>query len=158
MAMKDGEKGVTVRELQELFYLDELIRTQQERLDSLRERADVKSPTLSDMPRTPGAQDKIGSIVPDIVDKEAELAESIRRYAEMRDRLLDYIDTLPNARIKLIMIKRFINQKTWQEVADEIGGKETEYSVKQACYRFIRGRNDLDWRRNQISLFDSPQK
>lgn len=158
MTMKDGEKGVTVRELQELFYLDELIRTQQERLDSLRERADVKSPTLSDMPRTPGAQDKIGSIVPDIVDKEAELAESIRRYAEMRDRLLDYIDTLPNARIKLIMIKRFINQKTWQEVADEIGGKETEYSVKQACYRFIRGRNDLDWQRNQISLFDPPQK
>ena len=154
MMMKDGEKGVTLRELQELYYLDELIRTQQERLETLRESADVHSPMLSDMPKAPGARDKIGDIVPLIADEEAQLNESIRSAAELRRRLTAYIDTLPNVRIRLIMIKRFIQQKTWQQVAAEIGGKETEYSVKNACYRYIKDREDPPWLKNQVSFFE----
>ena len=42
------------------------------------------------------------------------------------------------------MILRFIHQKTWQEVANAIGGKETEYSVKHTCYRYVEGRNEQD--------------
>ena len=33
-------------------------------------------------------------------------------------------------------------------------GKETEYSVKSACYRYIYGKDEPDWKKNQISLFD----
>lgn len=148
---------MTVRELQELFYLDRLIDREQERLDELREAADVKSPALTDMPRSPGAKDKLGDIVPQIVDQEAEIEANLRLYVETRERLLNYINTLPNARIKLIMILRFIRQKTWQEVAEELGGKETEYSVKQACYRFLNGPEEPDWKKNQISLFDKTE-
>ena len=145
---------MTVQELQQLFYLDGLIEAEKERLEDLRESADIRSPELTDMPKAPGAKDKIGAIVPRIVDQAEEIAENIRRYDAMRKRLIDYINALPNARIKLIMILRFIQQKTWQEVADIIGGKETEYSVKSACYRYIYGKDEPDWKKNQISLFD----
>lgn len=128
---------MTVQELQQLFYLDRLIRSEQERLQTLREAADVKSPAFSTMPKAPGAKDKIGDIVPEIVDKEAEMRENILKYVEMREKLLRFINQVPNSRIKLILILRFVDQKSWQEVADEIGGKETEDTVKQACYRYI---------------------
>lgn len=145
---------MTVQELQQLFYLDGLIEAEKERLAELREAADVRSPALTDMPKAPGAKDKIGTIVPRIIDQAEEISANIRRYDAMRKRLTDYINALPNARIKLIMIKRFIHQKTWQEVADEIGGKETEYSVKSACYRYIYDKEEPEWKKRQISLFD----
>ena len=145
---------MTLSELNELYYLDQLIETEQARLSELREAADVRSPILSDMPRAPGARDRLGDLVLSIVDQEAEIEQSLLRCTRLRARLNTYTNTLPNARIKLIMIKHFLQQKTWQQVAAEIGGKETEYSVKNACYRYIRDRDDPPWMKGQVSFFD----
>ena len=128
---------MTVQELQQLFYLEKLIEHEKERLEELRASAGLKSPLLSDMPKAPGARDKLGDLVPKIVDQEAEIAKSIKKYSETRERLLRYINHVPNARIKMIMILRFVDQKPWQEVADLLGGKETEYSVKKTIYRYV---------------------
>jgi DNA-directed RNA polymerase specialized sigma subunit len=128
---------VTVQELQQLFYLEKLIEHEKERLEELRASAGLKSPLLSDMPKAPGARDKLGDLVPKIVDQEAEIAKSIKQYSETKERLLRYINHVPNARIKMIMILRFVDQKPWQEVADLLGGKETEYSVKKTIYRYV---------------------
>ncbi|MBR6029190.1 MAG: hypothetical protein IKP40_08860 [Clostridia bacterium] len=128
---------MTVQELQQLFYLNKLIEHERERLEDLRSALSLQSPMLTDMPKAPGVRDKIGELVPAIVDQEAEIARSLRAYQETRDRLLNYIHRVPNARIKMIMMLRFIDQKSWQEVADAIGGRETEYSVKHACYRYV---------------------
>lgn len=147
---------MTIQELQQLFYLGKLIEHEQDRLEALRSAVSLQSPVLSDMPKAPGRRDKLGDVVPRIVDQEAEIAESIRKYKETRDRLMRYIGAVPNARIKMIMILRFIDQKPWQEVADTIGGKETEYSVKQACYRYVEGKTTPDWTADQVSMFDGP--
>ena len=89
------------------------------------------------MPKAPGASDKLGDTVPKIVDQEAEIRKNIRIYSQTKEKLLKYINGVPFVRIKMIMILRFIDQKPWQEVAEEIGGKETEYSVKKAVYRYL---------------------
>lgn len=128
---------MTIQDLQQLFYLQKLIEQEQDRLDDLRSAVSLKSPVLTDMPKAPGVKDKIGQLVPSIVDQEAELLRSLQAYREKRDRLIAYITHVPNARIKLILMLRFIDQKSWQEVADAIGGRETEYSVKHACYRYV---------------------
>ena len=120
-----------------MFYLEKLIEHEKERLEELRASAGLKSPLLSDMPKAPGARDKLGDLVPKIVDQEAEIAKSIKKYSETKERLLWYINHVPNARIKMIMILRFVDQKPWQEVADLLGGKETEYSVKKTIYRYV---------------------
>lgn len=146
---------MTVQELQQLFYLEKLIRHEQERLEELRSAVDLKSPALTDMPKAPGAKDRIGDIVPSIVDQEVEIERNLQVYTEARNRLMDYINRVPNARIKTILILRFIDQKPWQEVAETIGGRETEYSVKQACYRYVDGKTIPEWMGNQISFFDA---
>lgn len=148
---------MTVQELQQLFYLNKLIEHERERLEDLRSALSLQSPVLTDMPKAPGAKDKIGTIVPSIIDQEAEIEKNLQAYMEARDKLTEYINRVPNARIKTILILRFIDQKPWQEVAEVIGGRETEYSVKQACYRYVDGRSIPEWTNGQISLFDSPE-
>ena len=148
---------MTVQELQQLFYLNKLIEHERERLEELRSALSLQSPVLTDMPKAPGAKDKIGTIVPSIIDQEAEIEKNLQTYMEARDKLAEYINRVPNARIKTILILRFIDQKPWQEVAEAIGGRETEYSVKQACYRYVDGRSIPEWTNGQISLFDSPE-
>ena len=128
---------MTVQDLQQLFYLEKLIEHEKERLEELRASTGLKSPVLSAMPKAPGARDKLGDLVPKIMDQEEEIARNLKKYAEAREKLLCYINHVPNARIKMMMILRFIDQKSWQEVAEIIGGKETEYSVKHAVYRYV---------------------
>ncbi len=128
---------MTVKELQQLVYLEKIIRHEQERLNDLRASLSLRSPGLSDMPKAPGARDRIGDAVPDIVDQTAKIERDIRKYQDVCEQLRAYIDSVPFARIRLIMTLRFIDLKTWQEVADEIGEKETEYSVKKAVYRYL---------------------
>lgn len=128
---------MTIQELQQLFYLGKLIEHEQDRLEALRSAVSLQSPVLSDMPKAPGRRDKLGDVVPRIVDQEAEIAESIRKYKETRDRLMRYINTVPNARIKMILILRFIDQKSWEEVADVIGGKETGDSARMCVTRYL---------------------
>ena len=145
---------MTVQELQQLFYLNRLIEREQDKLDDLRSAAGLKSPAFSDMPKAPGAHDKIGELVPKIVDQEREIEKNIQSYTQTRDRLQDYIRKVPNTRIKLILSLRFLDMLPWQEVADTIGGKETEYSVKQACYRYVDGKTMPAWMGQQMSMFE----
>ena len=131
---------MTVRELSQLYYINAAIEMMRDQLEEMREAADVRSPSMSDMPKAPGARDKIGDIVPRIADKEAEIRAMMREMEHKRAELTRYINTVPNVRIRLIMQLRFLRLLTWQEVAEVIGGKETEYSVKQTCYRFLKGK------------------
>lgn len=145
---------MTIGELNQLAYLEKAIEMESDRLRALRESVDVKSPIITDMPKAPGARDKLGETVPQIVDQEAEVDYNIRRLTALKDKLTTFIDKTGNVRMKMILRLRFEEQKSWQEVAEFIGGKETEYSVKQACYRYVEGR-DSDPPPGQISMFDT---
>ena len=131
---------MTVKELEQLAYLDKIIRYEQDKLDDLRASVGLHSPGLSDMPKAHGARDKLGDTVPKIVDKTREIEENILLYQKTRERLLDYINRVPFVRVKMIMKLRFIEQKTWQEVADYIDngtGKETSDSVRMAVNAYL---------------------
>ena len=147
---------MTVRELGELHYLEGMIKHESERLSELRDAADVKAQVITGMPTAHGAHDRIGEVIPRIVDKQREIADNIKSYERRRDRILRFIHSAPQVRLRLNMALRFIDQKSWQEVADEIGGKETEYSVKQACYRYVEGK-DAPPLPGQLSMFENPQ-
>lgn len=144
---------MTIEELKQLAYLEKAISLEKDRLQALRESIDMKSPVITDMPKAPGARDRLGEVVPEIVDQDMALQENIRKLEEMKKRLTDYIDKTGNVRMRMILTLRFIKQMQWQEVADYIGGKETEYSVKQACYRYVESRQDAPLP-GQISIFD----
>lgn len=128
---------MTFQELQQLSYLEKLIKIQSDRLEDLRATVGLKSPALSDMPRAPGAKDKLGEVVPAIADQAVELEKSIEECQELRERILRFINAAPNARIKSILMLRYIDQRSWEEVATVLGGKETEASVRMCIARYI---------------------
>ena len=129
---------MTMQDLSQVFYLEREIEIETDRLRRLRESADVKSPIISDMPKAPGAHDKLGEIVPRIADQETELVELICKLKEEKDKLKTYIKSVPFSRVRLIMTLRFIDQLSWQAVADAVGGKETEGSVKMTVIRYLK--------------------
>ena len=134
---------MTIEELNQLAYLEKAIKLEKDRLDTLRENAGVKSPVISDMPKAPGARDNLGEIVPNIVDQEKQIEETIQHFSDLREKLLRFINGTKDPKMRMILILRFVDQKSWQEVADYIDngdGKDTDYTVRQACYRYVEGK------------------
>lgn len=59
---------MTLQDLSQLYYLDKQIQRDEERLEQMRARLTNISPKLSGMPGKPGASDKVGDGVAEIVD------------------------------------------------------------------------------------------
>lgn len=51
--------------------------------------------------------------------------------------VLDFIESVEDSHMRLIITYRIIENYSWGQVADAIGGGNTEDSVKKAFYRFM---------------------
>lgn len=63
-----------------------------------------------------------------------------RRYTELlelQNEVEEYIESIEDSRMRRIIEMRFIDKMTWNQVANNIGGRNTDDSVKKAFYRFI---------------------
>lgn len=49
-----------------------------------------------------------------------------------------FIDSIADSRTRLIFRLRFLCGCKWEEVADMIGGRNSENSVKHICYRYLQ--------------------
>lgn len=129
---------MTFKELNRLHYLVKSIERYQMEIQRLEERLTGFSPSLTGMPHASGAHDKIGEGVPELVDKKNQKQEELRKMEIERDRIQEFIDAVPDLKIRLLMQYRFIDLMTWQEVADEAGGRNSENSVQIAIRRYLK--------------------
>ena len=129
---------MTMKELHQLWILNKLIERDEEEIKRIEERLGIKSPSLSGMPHTPGAHDKIGEGVPELVDRKNELEERRKQYTAARNELRAYVEAVPDLHVRLIMQLRFLDLKTWQEVADFAGGRNSEASVRMLVKRYLK--------------------
>ena len=65
-----------------------------------------------------------------LVNLELELTETLNQVEE-------FIAGVEESRIRRIITLRFIENLSWNKVADRIGGGNTEDSVKKSFYRFM---------------------
>lgn len=65
-----------------------------------------------------------------IEDKYTELLE-------LQNDVEEYIESIEDSRMRRIIRMRFLDKLTWNQVADNIGGGNTEDSVRMAFNRFI---------------------
>ena len=128
---------MTLKELSNLQYLDSLIDVARNRILALEEKVTADTQVIDGMPKQPGSHDKVGTIVPEIVDQKAKLEALIGQYQEEMQRALEFIESVEDYHVRLILELRFRWCHTWAEVADKVGGGNTEESVKKTCYRFI---------------------
>ena len=129
---------MTIKELNQLYHLTKLIERDEMEIRRIEERLDVKSPSLTGMPHAPGAYDKLGEGVPELVDRKNELEERRKQYTEARNKLRTYIETVPDLHVRLIMQLRFLDMMSWQETADYAGGNNSEDSCRMLVKRYLR--------------------
>lgn len=128
---------MTISELNQLYNLTKLIERDENEIQMIEDRLGVKSPSLTGMPHAPGAHDKLGEGIPELVDRKNELEERKRKYTEVRNKLRSYIETVPDLHVRLIMQLRFLDMMSWNEVANFAGGKNSEDSVRMMVIRYL---------------------
>lgn len=133
---------MNLKELSKLYYIQKLIDRDTQRLIELEASLQSGVQILTDMPRKPGAKNPIGELVPLIVDMQQQIVEKQKRLYEEQQKIQKYIDNIHDYQIRLIMYLRFVDLKTWSQVAEAVGGNNTQESVKKVCYRFLKTQDE----------------
>ncbi|MBR3474210.1 MAG: hypothetical protein IKH34_03980 [Oscillospiraceae bacterium] len=110
-----------------------------EALEAL-QAATLSSSRFDSLPRIQCPVDRTA----DLGIKIAEQRETVSRW----ERLVEgssatvnaWINSVQDNRLNVILYLRFICGYEWQQVADLIGGKNTEAAVKSLVYRFFRSQ------------------
>lgn len=69
--------------------------------------------------------------------RKATLASLELELMETLNQVEEFIASVDDSRMRRIITLRFIDNLSWNKVADRIGGNNTEDSVKKAFYRFM---------------------
>jgi hypothetical protein len=137
---------MTLKELSQLYYLNREIEQDKKRLEELKARS-CSLPGLS-FSGMPGGGSVSGSsidrYVAEIVDLEAIISAKITQCLHERNRLERYIESIPDSLTRMVFTLRIINGLRWMQVAENIGGWNTEDSVKKICYRYIDKENEKE--------------
>lgn len=133
---------MNLKQLSQLYYLNKLIQRDENRLEQMRARLTNLTPTLSGMPGTPGPADKVGEGVAELVDLMTKIQEDRHAYEAEKAKLESYLRCIEDTQTRLIFILRFVDLKSWGDVASAIGGNNTDNSVKKTCYRYLKKSGD----------------
>lgn len=131
---------MTLRELYSIPYLDDEIADYEEEIRKNRERAEKITASLTGMPRTGGTGDKVSECAAAIAQYTIYLEKAIAEKVALQEEIHKYIDSVSDPVLRRIMYLRFIKQKPWKEVADDMGGYNTEDSVRKRVERYCKKR------------------
>lgn len=129
---------MTKKELSQLYYLNREIEQIQLRITELENLATGCTSKITGMPHAPGVVDKVSKYVAEIADLKCLLDLNLKKCFYELNRINRYIDTIDDARMRMILTLRFVNGLSWNQVAASIGGGNTEDGVKKAVYRFLK--------------------
>lgn len=132
---------MTLDELNDHLYLVQQLNTAREMLQSMRDSV-LRSSSYDGMPHAAGAGDKVAALAVKLAEQEALVERYARRAAQSEKAVKAFIDTIQDNRTNLIFYLRFVCGYEWQEVAEVIGGRNTENAVKSQCYRYLQSTQD----------------
>lgn len=124
------------RDLKQVYYVKKEIKMWQEKLKEL-EDISLKSPKLDGMPKAPGKSNPTANKAEEIAETKEIIEELEYRALKEAKRIYEYIRNLDDSLVRQIIIYRCIELKTWTEVADAIGGGNTEDSVRKRYERHL---------------------
>lgn len=128
---------VTREELSQIYYLNRELRMWQKELESLECQSLVRGQEITGMPFVTGTSDKTGDIATTIADIKRIIAGKQAEIQLQKKKILTYIESVEDSCIRQIIFYRCISCMSWNNVAQEIGGNNTEDSVRMAFNRFF---------------------
>ncbi|MEG0979086.1 MAG: hypothetical protein RSD17_00855 [Oscillospiraceae bacterium] len=130
---------MTHEELSQIYYLKKEIKLIDERLEELQTKATHITPTLSKAPSCPPpAGAKFEKDVDKRLKLEQQLSDLKKRVEIETLRIQDYIYSIDDSLMRMIITLRCVNCYSWVKVAMTIGGSNTADSVRMAYFRYIK--------------------
>lgn len=128
---------MTKEELKQIFYLNKEVKMWQKELESLQCQSLVKGQEITDMPFGSGISDKVGRMAVEMADIEAIIRGKLAEIQLQRKRIIQYISNIEDSYLRQIVFLRNVSCMSWNEIAREIGGNNTEDSVRMTYNRNI---------------------
>ena len=129
---------MTLKELSQLYYLKKEIKKYEQRLDIAQTRATraTSDPTATIITR--GKSSSKEEVYAETEEEIKKCIDNLRIKCKREElKIIKYIETIPDSLTRSIFNLRFIELKTWLQVANALGGNNTEDSVKKICYRYL---------------------
>lgn len=124
-------------ELMMVYYLDKEIAEWREEIRRIRENTLPKGMRF-DAARSGGRYaDMVAEAASMIADTEKKIKKKLLELELARNEIIRYIMDIDDCQTRLIFKLRCLDHMTWNEVADRVGGMNSEYSVKKRFYRYL---------------------
>lgn len=125
-------------ELMKVYYLDKEIAEWKEEIKRIRESALPRSPRLGMSLKMNGNyEDKVAKAAILIADTERKIKNKLLELEMARSEIVRYIMSIDDCQTRLIFKLRCLDNMSWNQVADKVGGMNSEYSVKKRFYRYL---------------------
>ena len=120
-------RGITKRELSQLYYLSREIERDKRRLKELEALAEGTTQHLTGMPIAPGFGDKTARYAIEIMELKEIIECNMRRCMIEYNRLIRFISSVEDSQMRQILTLRYVNGMTWLRIATEIGETDESY-------------------------------
>ena len=127
---------MTKAELEQIYYLNRELKMWETELERVRCKSLVGSP-LPGNSHGSGVSDKVADRAERIIELENRIIAKRDEIQRLRDEAVEYIYSIPDSLTRQIIYYRCVSLMSWRKVAYEVGGKNTEDSVKKIYYRFF---------------------
>lgn len=134
---EDNWRHMTKAELGQIYYLLKEVKMWEKELDRLQCQSLVKGQTLTGMPHSSGLSDRAADTAIRKTDIESIISGKLSEIQLQRDKIIDYINSIEDSMIRQIVFYRHVSCMTWQQVAEEVGGRNSAESIRQQYKRFM---------------------
>lgn len=124
-------------ELMKVYYLDKEIAEWREEIKRIRESALPKGVRFDSISGGSRCTDVVAQAAAMIADTEKKIKKKLLELEMARSEIIRYIMDIDDCQTRLIFKLRCLDHMTWNEVADKVGGMNSEYSVKKRFYRYL---------------------
>lgn len=129
---------MTLEELNIYFDIIDRLNQAKEVLTRLESAVYPSAQVLTGMPHASGVKDKIGDLAAEIIDAEASIAELEKERDVHKNTVEQFVRSIDDIYLRTIFRLRFERGLAWKTVAAVVGGRNSEETVKSACYRYLK--------------------
>lgn len=139
---------MTIRELSNYYYISQDIETLEDLIKEL-EASIIKSPNLTGMPPSGKVSKPVEELTTKVIEKKEKLEKKKQNLLEERNKICDFIESIEDSLIRQIVIKRFLQLESWEQIGEEVYlSRTTSYKKLK---RYLEDRNEKDSKDNLLS-------
>lgn len=126
---------MTKQQLEQIYYTARELHMWERELERLKARSSVSSPQPH-VGSGSGVSDPTAQKTEHVITLENKIQELQTKLQAERDEAVQFIMTIPNSVARMVVYYRCVSLMNWRRVAYEIGGGNTEESVRKIYTRF----------------------